>query len=76
MVRLPEELLEHIDCMDFCLGAQVTNRLACAVVTCGEIATFSISKMTADPAFEEKLYRLLTNDGIEIAVEGSEYYAR
>ena len=76
VVRMPEELLEHIDCMDFCLGAQVTNRLACAVVTCGEIATFSISKMTADPAFEEKLYRLLTNDGIEIAVEGSEYYAR
>ena len=76
VVRFPEELMEHIDYMDFCLGAQVTNRLACAAVTCGNVATFSISKMTADPAFEEKLYQLLTNDGIEIAVEGSEYYAR
>ena len=62
--------------MDFCLGAQVTNRLACAAITCGDIATFSISKMTADPAFEEKMYQLLAADGIEAAVEGSEYYAR
>lgn len=76
VVRLPEEMMEHVDSMDFCLGAQVTNRLACAAVTCGNVATFSISKMTADPAFEEKLYQLLTNDGIETEVEGSEYYAR
>ena len=76
VVRLPEEMMEHVDSMDFCLGAQVTNRLVCAAVTCGNVATFSISKMTADPAFEEKLYQLLTNDGIETEVEGSEYYAR
>ena len=68
-------MMEHIDSMDFCLGAQVTNRLVCAAITCGNTATFSISKMTADPAFEEKLYQLLTSDGIETEVEGSEYYA-
>ena len=76
VVHFPEEMMEHIDYMDFCLGAQVTNRLACAVVTVGNVATFSISKMTADPAFEEKLYQLLTNDQIAVEVEGSEYYAR
>jgi hypothetical protein len=69
-------MMEHIDCMDFCLGAQVTNRLACAAITCGGVATFSICKMTTDPAFEEKLYALLANDGIEVQVEGNEYYAR
>jgi NRPS condensation-like uncharacterized protein len=76
VVHFPEEMLEHIDSMDFCLGAQVTNRLACAAITCGNVTTFSISKMTADPSFEEKLYQLLINDGIETEVEGSEYYAR
>ncbi len=76
VIRFPEEFMEHIESMDFCLGAQVTNRLACAAITCGDIATFSISKMTADPAFEEKMYQLLAADGIEAAVEGSEYYAR
>jgi hypothetical protein len=76
VIDFPEALAEHIECMDFCLGAQVTNRLACAAVTFGNIAMFSISKMTADPAFEEKLYALLSNDGIAVEVEGSEYYAR
>ena len=76
VVHFPDELMEHIDYMDFCLGAQVTNRLACTVITCARVATFSISKMTVDPAFEEKMYQLLTNDGIEVEVEGSECYAR
>ncbi len=76
VVNFPEEFMEHIESMDFCLGAQVTNRLACTAITCAGVATFSISKMTLDPAFEEKMYQLLLADGIEIAVEGSEYYAR
>ena len=45
-------------------------------VTVGGVSTFSISKMTADPAFEEKLYRLLTDDGIAVEVEGSDFYER
>lgn len=76
VVTFPEAFMEHIESMDFCLGAHVTNRLACTAVTCGDVATFSISKMTADPAFEEKMYQLLLADGIEAFVEGSEYYAR
>ena len=76
VVNFPEEFMEHIDSMDFCLGAQVTNRLACTAITCGGKLTFSISKMTLDPAFEEKMHQLLLADGIEIMVEGSEYYAR
>lgn len=76
VVSLPEEMLSHVEAMDFCLGAQVTNRLACAAVTVGGVSTFSISKMTADPAFEEKLYRLLTDDGIAVEVEGSDFYER
>ena len=39
-------------------------------------STFTISKMTADPTFEEKMYQLLLNDGIAVEVEGSEYYER
>lgn len=76
VVKMPPSLMEHIDSMDFCLGAQETNRLACALVTCGDVATFSISKMTQDPTFEEKMYALFTEDGIDVTVEGSEFYAR
>jgi hypothetical protein len=37
--------------------------------------TFSISKMTADPTFEDRMYKLLCDDGLKVEVEGSDYYA-
>lgn len=75
LVKLPDGLAEHIESMDCCLGAQSINRLACAAVTVNNVTTLSISKMTADPTFEEKMYRLLEDDGISVEVEGSEYHA-
>lgn len=76
VVEMDSEYNEHIESMDFCLGAHTLNRLACTAVTVNNVTTFSISKMTADPSFEEKMYKLLSDDGIEVNVEGSEYYAR
>ena len=73
---MPDELLKHIESMDFCLGAQVLNRLACAAATINNVTTLSISKMTVDPTFEEQMFKLLSEDGIEVTVEGSDYYAR
>lgn len=75
VVKLPEGYENYVDYMDFCLGAQMTNRLACAAITFGNTAVFSISKMTADPSFEEKMYQMLVDDGICVETEGSEYYA-
>ena len=75
VVKMPRAYAEHIEYMDFCLGAQQLNRLACAVVTFGNVTTFSISKMTADPTFEDRMYQFLTDDGITVEVEGSEFYA-
>ena len=72
VVRMPEGYAAHIRDMDFVLGGAATNRAACAMVTFGNTATFSVTKMTADPSFEEALYRLLCADGIAVRVEGSE----
>lgn len=74
VVRLPPDMAEAVESMDFALGTAVTNRTACAMVTLGDTATLSVSKMTLDPSFEEKLYALLTADGITVRVEGSEAY--
>lgn len=76
VVTLPEELSEHIESMDFCLGAPEHNRLACAAISFGGVTTFSITKNTPDPTFEEKMLSLLSEDGIETRVEGSEFYER
>lgn len=74
VVSMPEELSEHIERMDFCLGPMAVNRLACAAVTFGDVTMFSISKMTSDPSFEEKMLSLFESEGIEVEAEGSEYY--
>ena len=75
VVNMPAPLCEHIESMDFCLGAQELNRLATTLITFGGVSTFSISKMTADPTFEETMYKLFLRDGIDVQVEGSDYYA-
>ena len=72
VVTMPEGWAEQIDSMDFVLGTAITNRACCAMVTFGNTATFSITKMTADPTFEEQLYHLLQTDGVAVHVEGSE----
>lgn len=74
VVELPPEAAEAINSMDFVLGAPLTNRASCAMVTFGGTATLSITKRTADPSFEEVLFTLLTADGIGLTVEGSELY--
>ena len=74
VIKLPEELSSKIESMDFILGTGITNRAGCSVITVNNITTFSISKMTVDPTFEEKLYELLENDNISVTVEGSGLY--
>lgn len=74
VVTMPLELEEQIDYMDFVLGPSVINRVNCALVTFGNTAMLSITKMTADPSFEEKLLSMLLSEGVETVVQGSELY--
>jgi hypothetical protein len=74
VVAVPPEMKEHIESMDFVLAPSRINRACCSAVTFGNIMTFSITKTTLDPSFEEKLYKLLTEDGITVVAEGTELY--
>ena len=74
MVRLPEEMARHIEKMDFVLNTNTVSRASCSMVTFGSAAVFTISKLTADPSYEEKLHALLTAQGLEVSVSGSEAY--
>ena len=75
IVSLPPELEQHIQHMEIVLGPAISNRASCALVTFGNTAALSITKITADPSFEEKLHSLLLSDAISLTVEGSELYA-
>lgn len=76
VVKFPEALAPYIDSMDFVLPPEITNRAACTLITVNHTATFSITKATVDPSFEEKMQELLQADGIVVTVEGSEVYER
>lgn len=74
IVKLPATLAEHVDHMDAVLGPTITNRAACGMITFGDSAVLTVTKMTADPTLEEWLYRLLCAEGLEVTVEGSCLY--
>ncbi len=75
VINMPHEFSDKIESMDFVLGPGITNRASCALVTFNDIATLSITKMTEDPSFEEKMYSLIEKDGISVVAEGSGIYA-
>lgn len=74
VVNIPEDMASHVESMDFVLGTAITNRVSCGLVTVNGVSTFSITKMTIDPTFEEKMHSLLVADGVEMSVEGSGLY--
>ena len=43
-------------------------------MTVNGVATLSIAKLTADPSFEERMFRLFTEMGIQLKLSGSELY--
>ena len=74
VVKMPEEYNKYILSMDFVLGTAPNNRAICGLVTFNNITTLSVSKMTKDPTFEEKLYELFIEEGLLVEVEGSVVY--
>ncbi len=74
VVNLPAEMSECIDGMDFVLGTFSINRAGCGLITVNGTTNLSITKMTSDPSFEEALYKVFTEDGIDVSVEGSPLY--
>lgn len=74
VVNMPDGYKDYILSMDFILGTAPNNRAICGLVTYNNVTTLSVSKMTKDPAFEEKLYELFINEGLAVEVEGSAIY--
>ena len=74
VVTLPKEIQDEVLSFDFMLGTAITNRISCGLISYKNVATLSITKMTADSTFEENMYELLIKDGIEEKIEGSPVY--
>lgn len=73
-VKVPNEILPFVISMDFALSTSFYNRASCSIVTINNVTTFTITKHTLDPSFEEEMYRLISLDGLNLTVEGSDIY--
>ncbi|MGI6151450.1 MAG: hypothetical protein ACOYIR_05815 [Christensenellales bacterium] len=74
VVNFPKEMTPHIEKLDFVLGTGVTNRAACSMVTFEDKAVLTVTKLTCDPSFEEKLLQLFHAEGLHPKVYGSDRY--
>lgn len=74
VITFPPELAPHIDSLDFILGTSVLNRASCTLISFANTTTLSISKITLDSAYEERLLSLLEADNIPLTIEGSDVY--
>ena len=71
VVQLPQPYADKVEHISFVLGPNPVNRATCAVCSFGSTTVLSITKTTLDPSFEDRLYQLLTDDGIPTYVEGT-----
>ena len=74
VVTMPRGFAEHIKDIEFTLGPSKTNKALCAAITYGDNTVFTITKNTVSPVFEEKMYSLLSREGLNPIVEGSPNY--
>ena len=74
VITLPSEMSRYIQKFDFVLGSPLTNRNACTIATFEELTIITITKISKDKRFEQKLIKLLTDFGNDIKVYGSKTY--
>ncbi|HAN41845.1 MAG TPA: hypothetical protein DCP98_00265 [Sphaerochaeta sp.] len=74
VVKVPEELKPYIQGFDFVLGTCVVSRASCSMVSYGENTTLSISKITKDPSFEERIIALSRQLGLDPQVTETSIY--
>lgn len=74
VITMPKGFAEHIQDMEFTLGASKTNKASCTTITYNGITTVTITKNTVSPIFEEKMCALLEKEGLAPTVEGSPLY--
>lgn len=71
---LPEDAARHVVKLDFVLGTCEQSRAACSMVTLGDRAVLTVTKLTEDPAFENRLTELFEVAGVPVRLSGSMLY--
>lgn len=71
VVDTPAEMKEYIDKFDCYMGNPANKKVGCNLISYNGKLVFTIVKSIKNDTYENTLYRLLTEDGIAIEVEGT-----
>lgn len=71
MVRLPEEMADYVERMDFVLGPLSRNPLACACVSYKDKLYFNTTRKIVEPKWERLFYTKLVRMGIPVKIESN-----
>ncbi len=74
LVKFPSSFAKEIEKMDFVLGTTSLNRALFSAISCNNILTLTMSKLTINKALENTLYNLLKSYNINLKVYGSDEY--
>lgn len=74
VAKLPEDVAKHVEKLDFVLGTGEQSRAACAMVTLGNSAMLTVTKLTEDRSFEDALAGLFRKASIPFKLGGSMLY--
>lgn len=74
VINCPDAMTDKVQKFDFVLLPDGKSRASCGMISFGGTSVFTVTKMTSDPSFEEKMLKLFENDGLNIHLEGSSIY--
>lgn len=74
VVKLPEEMYKHIEKMDLVLGTSSTNRALFSLISCNNVTTLSMTKLTLNASVENNMHNLFVKNKLNVKVYGSDIY--
>lgn len=71
VVKLPVEMTEYVERMDFILGVQATAPYNCGVLSYGDKLYVNFIRNTREPQLEEAFFRVMQELGLEVTVRSN-----
>lgn len=71
VVKLPAEMTEYVERMDFILGVQATAPYNCGVLSYGDRLYVNFIRNTREPQLEEAFFRVMRELGLEVTVRSN-----
>ncbi len=73
VVKLPDEMKEHVKRMDFMIGPLLRNPVVCACVTYENTLAFTVVRTIKEAEFERNLFTSLVKDGLHVKIESNTF---